>query len=317
MNSNRDPRRSAAPASVAGRIRAVLLFGTLAALLVAANPALAGETVWTVRMLQKGQQDRFSVENGTMFVDFLEPHAWTIRNIRYRGDEIVGEHGANGSVVNARPGPDAATNDPWIGTGHGKETVRRLTILVDGKERPYRPGGAWSGRVVVVRKQSNMGPLDHDAEIAFPASGDRIVERHAYKVVEDLGRRFNFVYAFMHCNGNSLDQWLALTDDGKELEGRVGRGDGQFSLKRDARTVAFYSAAMRKGVVYAYSEAYEGEAGFSNAIWDRKGDNKLYFRPAVAKDHGVGDRFEFRLQVVPFSAEPDAWKGEARSLAKE
>jgi len=82
-----------------------------------------------------------------------------------------------------------ARKDPWIGTGHGKEKVRRLTILVDGKERPYQPGGTFSGQVVVIRKLSNMGPLDHEAEIVFPSSGDRIIERHAYKVLEDLGRR--------------------------------------------------------------------------------------------------------------------------------
>ena len=74
---------------------------------------------------------------------------------------------------------------------------------------------------------------------------------------------------------------------------------------------------MRKGVVYAYPEVYEGEADFKNAIWDRKGDNKLYFRPAVGKKYGVGDRFEFRLQVVPFSAEPDDWNDKAKKLAEE
>jgi hypothetical protein len=179
--------------SIAGRILAALLFGPLVGFLAAGDSALAGEATWTVRMIQKQQQNRLSVESGTLFVDFLEQHAWTIRNIRYRGDEIVGEHGANGSVVNAKPEADARTKDPWIGTGHGKEKVQRLTILVDGRERPYQPGETCSGQVVVIRKLSNLGPLDHEAEITFPASGDRIIERHAYKVVEDLGRRFNFV----------------------------------------------------------------------------------------------------------------------------
>lgn len=190
---------------------------------------------------------------------------------------------------------------------------------MDGKERPYQPGGTFSGKVVVIHKLLNMGPLDHETEIAFPSSGDRIIERHAYRVVEDLGQRFNFVYAFMHCNSNSLDQWMALAGGGKELEGRVGQADGKFSLKEDVQTVIFYSAAMKKGVVYAYPEAYEGSDNFKNAIWDRKGDNKLYlyFRPAVRKKYGVGERFEFRLQVIPFSAEPDDWKSEAKKLTEQ
>ena len=97
----------------------------------------------------------------------------------------------------------------------------------------------------------------------------------------------------MHCNNNSLDQWMALAGGRKELEGRVGKGDGQFSLKEDARTVIFYSAAMKKGVAYAYPEIYEGEAGFNNAIWDRKGDNKLYFRPALRIDRKITSGFQY------------------------
>jgi len=317
MDSEHPNHPAVGASAIAGRIVAVLLCGLLLGFITAGDSALAGEATWTVRMFQKQQQNRFSVESGTLFVDFLEQHAWTIRNIRHRGDEIVGEHGANGSVVNAKPEADAKSKDPWIGTGHGKEKVQQLTILVDGQERPYQPGGTCSGQVVVIRKISNMGPLDHEAEITFPVSGDRIIERHAYKVVEDLGRRFNFVYAFMHCNNNALDQWLALAGKDKEMGGRVNQDDGQFSLKQDARVVIFYSAAMRKGVVYAYPEVYEGEADFKNAIWDRKGDNKLYFRPAVGKKYGVGDRFEFRLQVVPFSAEPDDWKDKAKKLAEQ
>jgi hypothetical protein len=317
MDHERPKHPLGGASSITGRILAALLFGLLVGFLTAGDSALAGEATWTVRMVQKRQENRFSVESRALFVDFLEQHAWTIRNIRYRGDEIVGEHGANGSVVNAKPEADAKTKDPWIGTGHGKEKVQRLTILVDGQARPFEPGGTCSAQVVVIRKLSNLGPLDHEAEITFPASGDRIIERHAYTVVEDLGRRFNFVYAFMHCNNNALDQWLALAGKDNELTGRVSQDDGQFSLKQDARTVIFYGAAMQKGVVYAYPEVYEGEADFKNAIWDRKGDNKLYFRPAVGKKYGVGDRFEFRLQVIPFSAEPDDWKGKAKTLVEQ
>lgn len=316
IREHKRPKSPVGVSSITGRIFAALLCGLLTEFL-GGDPALAGEATWTVRMVQDQKQNRLSVESDALFVDLLEQHAWTIRNIRYRGDEIVGEHGANGSVVNAKPEADANTKDPWIGTGHGKERVQRLTILVDGQELSYQPGETFSGQIVVIRKLSNMGPLDHEAEITFPATGDRIIERHAYKVVEDLGRRFNFVYAFMHCNSNSLDQWLALGRGGEELEGRVTQDDGQFSLKRDARTVAFYSAAMKKGVVYAYPEVYEGDHDFANAIWDRKGDNKLYFRPNVGQKYGVGDRFEFRLQVIPFSAEPKDWKDRAKKLAEQ
>ncbi len=305
------------PEAVVGWAVAMMLSGSLMGTAGAEGPAQGDEPVWTVRMVQNEREDRLAVESRLLFVDLLEQHAWTIRNIRYGGDEIVGEHGANGSVVNARPEANADSDDPWIGTGHGKEKVQRLTILVDGEEVFCRSGTVLSGRTVAIRKLSNLGPLDHEAELVFPASGDRIVERHAYQVVEDLDQRFHFVYAFMHCNNNALDRWMALTGKGKELEGRVGKADGQFSLKEDIQAVGFYSPALKKGVVYAYPEVYRGAAHFKNSIWDRKGDNKLYFRPEIGNTDRVGARFEFRLQVIPFSAAPDDWKRMTRTLAEQ
>lgn len=109
MNDERISRRSSGPGLVVRRVLATLLLGPLAGLLMAEGPALAGEAIWTVRMFQKKQEDRFSVESRVLFVDLLQQHAWTIRNIRYRGDEIVGQHGANGSVINAKPEADAAS----------------------------------------------------------------------------------------------------------------------------------------------------------------------------------------------------------------
>ena len=57
--------------------------------------AVASAQVWTVRM---SGEDTFSVESRNLYVDFSKDQAWTIRNIKYMGQEIVGEYGANGTV---------------------------------------------------------------------------------------------------------------------------------------------------------------------------------------------------------------------------
>ncbi|MDA3925635.1 MAG: hypothetical protein PF904_13130 [Kiritimatiellae bacterium] len=92
---------------------------------------------WTVRM---STNQTLLVENANLHVDFAENQAWTIRNIKYMGEEIVGEHGANGTVVNATPGKGMDPNDPWIGTGHGKEVVKSFSVIVDGKPHKFQKG---------------------------------------------------------------------------------------------------------------------------------------------------------------------------------
>ncbi len=286
------------------------------------------KAIWTIKTFEREQGNWFSVESNTLYVDFMEAWSWTIRNIRYTGDEIAGEYGAHGSVVRVDTG--AGPKDyHYIGTSHGFETVRNFSILVDGKDQETTPGKTGSGREVVVRKESNLGPFDHEMEITFPASGDTLIEKHSYKVVEDLNGRFTYLFAFMHCNNNALDQWLAVPADGKELEGKLPNCAGsRLSLESDVKSLILYSRAMRKGVTFVYPEIYRGArkieseishgatGHFGNCIVDRKNDNKLYFRPEVKKmGYKPGDVFEYSLKVIPFSAEPGEWRAKGKTLA--
>ena len=286
------------------------------------------EAIWTVKMFQREQGNWFSVESKTLYVDFMEAWSWTIRNIRYMGDEIAGETGAHGSVVRVDTGT-GPKDYHYIGTSHGFETVRNFSILVDGKNQKYVLGKTCSGREVVVRKASNLGPLDHQMEITFPASGDGLIEKHSYMVREDLNGRFTYLFAFMHCNNSALDQWLAVLPDGKELEGKLPNcGDGRLVLESDVKSLILYSQAMRKGVTFVYPQVYKGArqieseisqgttGHFGNCIVDRKEDNKLYFRPEVKKmGYRPGDVFEYSLKVIPFSAEAGGWKAKGKELA--
>ena len=275
--------------------------------------AASSDQVWSVRMSNK---QTLSVESTNLHVDFSRKQAWTIRNIKYMGEEIVGEHGANGCVVNAKPKKGMDPKDPWIGTGHGKEEVTSFSVLVDNTPHELEAGKPFTCKVIILRKESKMGPLGHNAQITFPESGDCIIEKHSYTVLEDLNKGFNFIYAFMHCNNNALDQWLALLENGKEKEGQAGKKKNEFSLRRDIKGIIFYSEAMSKGVVYVYPEIYKGADTFRNSIWDRAHDNKLYFRPEVlGNNFKVGDKFGFCLKVIPFCAQQTNWKKTGRALA--
>ena len=299
------------------RKRSFVIMSLLCVFCTAGCQSTNKDAVWTVKMLPKSCRNRLSLQSKTMYVDFDEKVAWTLRNIKYMGDEIVGVHGYNGSVASAKLRKEDA-HCRWIGSGHGGETVKSFLIFVDGKQTQCEPEAEFSGREVVLRKQSNLGPLDHKAEIIFPPSEDYIIEKHSYKVLEDLNDNFNYCYVFMHCSNNSLDQWLVLLAEGKELEGVTDKSDGSFQLASDIKAIIFYSQAMKKGVAYVYPEVYKGAGTFKNSIWDRKNDNKLYFRADVeTMGRKVGDTVEYRLKVIPFSAEPDEWKEKGKREAQK
>lgn len=287
--------------------------------------------IWTIKTFQRDQGNWFSVESEALYVDFMEAWCWTIRNIRYKGDEIAGEYGAHGSVVRVDTGT-GPKDYHYYGTSHGLETVKNISIFVDGKEQQITPGMICSGREVVVRKESNLGPFDHIMEITFPASGDHIIEKHSYIVVEDLDKRFSFLIALMYENSKAFDQWLAVLPNGEELEGDLrNRIPGRISLGRDINSVIFYSSTMKKGAAFVYPQVYKGadrlecemQEGqinhFGTSIVDMMenvGNSKLYFRPEVKKmGYKVGNTFEYSIKVIPFSAGPDEWQTKGKVLA--
>ena len=298
-------------------------------IIAAEDKSLIEDPVWTIKMFQREQGNWFSVESNSLYVDFMEEWAWTIRNIRYMEDEIVGESGAHGSVVRINTG-SGLKDYYYIGTSHGHETVKNFSIFVDGKEQQYNSGAICSGKKVIIRKESNLGPLDHIMEITFPVSGNYIIENHSYKVVGDLNKGFNYLFAFMHVLNKELDQWFAELDAGKEIEGKMpNKYDGRIAaLESDIKMLILYSQSMKKGVTFVYPRIYKGAdkistemkpgttTHFGNSIVDRKNDNKFYFRPEVKKmEYKAGETFEYSIKVIPFSAESDEWETLGKSLA--
>ena len=297
--------------------------------IAAEDKFLIEDSVWTIKTFRKEQKNWFSVESNSLYVDFMEEWAWTIRNIRYLGDEIVGEYGAHGSVVRVDTGT-GPKDYYYIGTSHGHERVNSFSIIVDGKVQKYRPGLTCSGKKIIIRKESSLGPFEHQMEITFPVSGNYIIEKHSYKVVEDLNERFSFLFAFMHELSTAFDFWLAELPDRSELEGDLQkRIKGRISLGCDIKSIIFYSSTNKKGVTLVYPKVYKGadklkveiEKGstehFGSSIVDMSiGNSKLYFRPEVKKmGYKVGDTFEYSIKVIPFSARPKKWETIGKSLA--
>jgi hypothetical protein len=269
----------------------------------------------------------FSVDNGTIYADFSDRAAWTLRKLKYKGEIMVRDHhGAWNGTVCSIPDNIPVEGDPrWSGTGHGDEKIESLQLLVDGQPHEYSKDMKLEGAEIRIVKKSRMQALAHTAEIVFPASGDYIMEKHHYKAVEDMAGKFNFMYAFMHCNNKSMAEWLAGLDaeNKTEEEGIADKNslaaplkDIPVSLEKDIKSLAFYNAEIKKGLVYVYPEVYKGSGKFKNSIYDRTIDVKFYFRPEIDPKSPVGKEFFYQIKVTPFEAEPEEWKNVARELRK-
>lgn len=291
--------------------RFLLVTICLALACLVARPAL-GQT-WTVLLSKHKQGNILTLTSPELTVSLLEQQYWTLHEVHYRKQKLVGQFGANGAVVNVRGDDGTKLKDPWIGTGHGKEKLKTFVVELDGKPVELKPGDRHTADEVKLTKTSVIGPFDETAVMHFPKTGDRLVERNSFTTNRELKDVFNFLYAYMHCNVNKLTHWRAWLDKTKTLDGVVEKDDRTFHLNKEIHAVVFFGPEIDMGIAYVYPEVYKG-AGRKNMIWDRPQDNKLYLWPAIPKTTGKGETFTYEVTVIPFAAEDDAWKDTADKL---
>ncbi|MDD4016899.1 MAG: hypothetical protein PHV28_03035 [Kiritimatiellae bacterium] len=288
---------------------------TIGVLLVTLCWSCSAGPVWHVAMTTGKAGQMLTVSNGVLSVTVSEKVSWTIREIRSGGTLLVGAFGANGAVASVKTAarlPEA--KDGWMGTGHGFETVSGYTVALDGKPVELKPGETAGAQVVTLTKASNIGPLDQVAVIRFPETGDRMIEATRFTANRTLADSLNFVYAYMHCNDNALTEWRAWLDQEKTLDGACVKDDQSYGLQKEVRAVALFAPGAGKGLVYVYPEVYPGDPK-GNFFWDRKRDNKLYFRPKIPGAIGLkDDTCAYQLTVMPFSTVSEDWREKAGEI---
>lgn len=223
----------------------------------------------------------------------------------------------------ALPGSIKPLSDS-IGTGHGGEVIRNLTmkageqtvpLIQDGKGL-FKMGDTYSGQTVTILKESVMGPFDHVATFEFPEHTEGYLATHQFTANADMERGSfdGYMYDFMHMMPPSFCDFLVIFADGKEWEGKAERKiDTQSHLIiENWKTLIGYSEELKTGVVYNYPEAYQGK----NHVLVRFGKDKK-FRAMHLKREGwkVGETLILKLKLTPFTAEPGEWKEKGRLIA--
>lgn len=257
-----------------------------------------------------------NVAVGDYQVRFVKRAAWTLGAMSYRGHELLTETGAFQSVLNVQVEATGDQRpDPWIGTGHGKERIVSLSLVVDDQVHALGEemveSEAWTGRRFTLVKVSDLGPFRHTARVTLDESG---LHEDLHFDFQGPAMPVNFLYVFMHCFSKSLEQWRTGMPDGQEQHG-VFLSDNSFSLAQDIRWAALFAPELGVGVAYAYPQAYAGLPPFRNSFWNRPRDNKLYLRVLPPQERGVSFGYQVRLQG--FAAAAEGWDVTARSVAKK
>ncbi|MCP4641963.1 MAG: hypothetical protein GY851_16090, partial [bacterium] len=130
---------------------------------------------------------------GDYRVTFVDSVAWTLREAWYKGKPLLLKTGWQQTVINVAV---PKGEDPWIGTGHGKEVVESITLDAAGAVVPVVNGLSVAGSAFTVRKHSRLGPYAHVSNVTVDAGG--ITEAFEYEVVDDASG-VKFMYVFMHC----------------------------------------------------------------------------------------------------------------------
>lgn len=270
--------------------------------------AMAGEPVWTVSREVDKKGDRLVLASAAMTVKLTELQFWTLDSITVGGQALVGPTGANGAVCHIRGPAGETLKDPWIGTGHGKEILRRFVVTADGQPVIPAAGQIIRGTEIAVTKESNIGPLDQVAVMTFPSSGDRLFERVTFTAVEDLSKRFRFVYGWMHATGNGLNQYLVWRTPVKTEPGETVSDDNRFHIGGDLRALAQFDPATGRGIAYIYGDTYKANRYQGTRIWDRNRDNKMYFTPDLsAALLPEGKSATYEVTVLPFAGPSTNW----------
>lgn len=253
---------------------------------------------------------KLEVAAGNYRTRFESRTSWTMRSVFYRDACINQSEGGTylQCVLNENHGQVDASGkkvDPFLGSGHRPEQVEQLVIeLYAGTRRLSRQAVTAGlkpqvgGDTVAVRKLSRfvsaynglLMSVDYTTVIS-PAG----VEQYARLTPGDGDlSKINFIYPVMHMFPNATREWTAFLGD-QVVETGLFKDDNTFTLAKRITAFATFDPATKTGIYLYHLVEY---AGGVHSIWNRPGDNKLYFK--YPRFRSADDVRDYRLFLTAF-----------------
>ena len=257
----------------------------------------------------------FIVVSGDYRMRFCEKQSWTMRELFYKGKAVLIHSGFMQPVLNEKV---PAGTDPFLGTGHRREAIDSVRLLVEGGSE----AGAYSiaeglsvksGSSFIFEKKSRFvsdfsGLLyEHTARLRL--TGDGLSETFEFKAGTGTLSNVNFLYPFMHIFPKTTRAWIAGESMGETARGEF-LDDKSFTLKKDILWALVYDPLQTVGLAYVYPEIYRGHSGSSNKFWNRTHDNKLYFQ--IDPPRNAGEEFSYSVTLRAFAATTAEWEASGK-----
>lgn len=248
------------------------------------------------------------VDCGNLQVRFESRSFWTLYRIDWKGARLgIDDFGSHYGSVARFPGVG------FIGSGHTeneKEKIEKLELWIDGKPVTGIPSGEYRCREVRLIKSSALRDLRLHTVVSV--HDDRIDESVIMSAVKDA--RLDLIYHFMHPWSLEVKEYLARKVGGEMLAGQFP-GDNRFYVNAPLAWSAVYAPRLNAGAVMLILEVPGGVKTFSK-FWDVPTRYRKHYLQSFERDTvKTGTSYRFVATVIPFSAEPGAWKATAEKLA--
>lgn len=239
--------------------------------------------------------------------------SWTMRSVLYRNQVINHSEGGTylQSVLNESHGQisDGKPVDPFLGSGHRPEQVDSLEIgFYDGikflsvHELDPEKVEAFEierGTTVIFKKRSRLvsafnGTLIHleHVTVIAPTGVEQYVRVSGGD--GDLSK-IAFLYPHMHILPNATHEYLAF-HEGNIVEQALFKDDNSMSLRKEVTAIITWVPESNTGIHLYHTRSYpRGEVH----IWNRAGDNKLYFRYPYPRARGEALEYALFFEAFP------------------
>lgn len=247
------------------------------------------------------------VSVGDYEVRFAKNHSWTYREITYNDKKIITPTGAHQPVLKEQKVP--AGTDSFLGTGHRQEKIELVEIqVIDNAGNVQETHSVddnldlTGNNTYIFRKkskfESEVGGLYYLHESKITISENGVKEDYFFEAAADDYTNIHFMYAFMHCFGKTVNNWVVGDNSGITQQGEF-LSDNSFTLRKDIRFCLLHDPKQHVGISIIYPVIYKG-TGIRNAFWNRPRDNKHYLMVEPAKTKG--EKFSYYAEIKVFNA---------------
>ncbi len=243
-----------------------------------------------------------TLDAGELSVTLSPAAKWTLRGIRFEGQEIGQRNGNYGTVLAyeaAKP----------IGAGHtegGEEEVLEVRLLCDQTDITQSKETAFRGETFERFKKSKLGEaITLESTLRLHATG----LSESIKITATADTTLHHLYPLMLIWSTQTTEWAGQTTDGRYVAGTL-TSDNQWKVREDLRWLAMFNPETQVAAITRFPENFPAGQIHKHTIWDHQAYHKQYFMTSGNESWTQGEERFFFYEVSFLPIKTSDWQGE-------